>query len=211
MLAPLYFLALTAIGEVQAARPLELGLGFRNAVGGLDDPAVLEGPRLVARLPAGPWAIEGSFFYRVHPSEYTWLAEWLSSISTYGGGDGPRQQAYRMDRWSGMLLADWSFGVRPEEARFTAAPHLYGGFEVKRERLMHGGWEGYEFAASQDDAATRAGPVAGVGLDLQAIQRLSMRLAWYARPSLDGDPDDAGASATLDWNPTLAVDLLVRL
>ncbi len=93
----------------------ELGLGFRNAMGGWDDPGTYEGPRLAVRQPLGALTLEGSFFYRLAPDDAPDVAATVARIHQYQTG-WETFVPYALDRWAGTVLVDWGFGRRPGEA-----------------------------------------------------------------------------------------------
>jgi hypothetical protein len=219
MLSPLCILMSTALHAApRASEPMamgrpELGLGVRDGRGWVDDPGSIDGPRLLARLPMGPLALEASLFHRLGERYDDSLAVLLArygytppTLSAGGGADGDQDRRYpfEVDRWAMTALVDWGFGHRPEDQQLTAGPHLYGGLELRRVE-RHLAWlEGADVQVDAGEARTGPLGVAGLGLDVTALGRCTLRLAGYLRLALEED-------TKIDTNPTLAIDLLVRL
>ena len=197
------------------AGDFELGIGLRDAH---DDPGLVDGPRLVGRVPLGGGIVlEGDLFYRTSGVETSGLDNTLVYIA-HGSSDGVHdfQQPVNKDVWSFSALVDYDFGGRSTGAAIHGGPHLYAGAEV---RSVESGFARYD--ASQGDVpvvldveGTKLLPavVLGSGIDFWIGGTAGWRIGWLNRLSLEDHPDYGGVpngGKQLMNSVTVTLDFLV--
>jgi len=206
------------------ALALDLGVGVRNALSGLDDPGDLEGPRALVRLPlaGGAVNVEASAFYRVNPTASSDMASALAIIAEEAGSGVQVQVPFTADRAAVSGLLDWPLGkVEPVDG-WSGGPHLMGGLELRAVQAYAATFD--EAAPTYVDVVQDGGLtlspclVLGMGLEVRARDRVGLRAGWYLRPGVESAPDftasdedDSSLANRIDWNRMFALDLFVRL
>lgn len=200
----------------------EFGLGVRSTYDDIDNPGLIDGPRLIVRAPlvGGALTLEANVFYHSFTNpEYSDLVATVVTIADMGDMSAGFQLPFGVEQLGVTALADLS--PKPRQATWWTAPHAYAGLEfdmvARYYATANDDYDGLNDPVNLESAGTvlQFPLVMGVGFDLHHRQLLAFRTAFYSRlaleeaPNYDPSKNNEATGMVLDPNWTVAFDLLL--